>query len=52
MPAWSKWMKVAFSVKPKGYKLGGHQTYSFNYKPKKEPFKVTIHVITNDYTFS
>jgi len=49
---WSKWTKVAFSLKPSKQKVKGQSTTTLTYKPSNYLFDGKVFVITNGITFS
>lgn len=49
---WSKWTKVAFSLKPSKRKVEGQSTETFTYKPSENLFEGKVYVMTNGITFS
>lgn len=49
---WSKWTKLAFSLKPSRHRIKGQSTTTFTYKPSKYLFQGNVHVLINGITFS
>jgi hypothetical protein len=52
MDKWTKWTKVAFSLKPSKHRVKGARTITFTFRPNKLYFKGRVNLITNGITFS